>query len=188
MGRGAWNPGIEFKYQADVLDPGQPEPLVVTYHDWAEDHEEAKIFHYRLLQDGKQPLPHGGMTIAYDSSSGQVGVALCSIKDQFNRRLGRMIAEGRLRNGGAIYIGPLPLSNQPLFLAVIELVLAHLKDDHRYQAWEKAIQKAVNATGTPIFLAWRAGRTKQWHTVKAFGPKQKAWRSWRKTVMNGKPS
>ncbi|RLI98205.1 MAG: hypothetical protein DRO99_01275 [Candidatus Aenigmatarchaeota archaeon] len=56
MGRGAWNPGMEFKYQTDAIDPGQPEPLVVTYHDWAEDHEEAKIFHYRLLQDGKTTI------------------------------------------------------------------------------------------------------------------------------------
>lgn len=52
-----------------------------------------------------------------------VGVAWCSPKDQFNRKKGRMIAEGRLQRGGNAYY-EIPLSSEATRRDIIEAVVA----------------------------------------------------------------
>lgn len=47
--------------------------------------------------DGRHLAPKGGATIAYDPADRVAGVAVCSRRDQYNKKLGRAIAEGRMR-------------------------------------------------------------------------------------------
>lgn len=63
--------------------------------------------HYRALKEGF-PAPHGGVTIYLEPRSevppddGEhfsiaITFAVCSPKDQFNRRIGRLASKGRMR-------------------------------------------------------------------------------------------
>lgn len=47
------------------------------------------------------PGTHGGLTVAYKVEDGKalVAYARCSLKDNFSRRKGRLISEGRLFKG-----------------------------------------------------------------------------------------
>lgn len=51
-----------------------------------------------------------------------VGVAWCSPKDQFNRKMGRRIAEGRLLRAGNMYY-ELPYSGEPTRKQIVEQVV-----------------------------------------------------------------
>lgn len=64
-----------------------------------------KFIHLRNAHN----MSRGGMTIAFDtipqpdgSLVVEAALAICSTRDNFNRRLGRAISEGRLRKGVAI--------------------------------------------------------------------------------------
>lgn len=61
---------------------------------------QVKFLHYRVVENG-QVSCKGGATIAY--VTGEEGVsfaeAYCSQRDNYNRRLGRDIALGRLSSG-----------------------------------------------------------------------------------------
>lgn len=57
-----------------------------------------KYRHYRLVTEGEQVLPQGGVTVYYEeieADTYQIGLAFCSLLDNFNRGVGRRIAEGR---------------------------------------------------------------------------------------------
>lgn len=63
---------------------------------------------FAILDVGlERPDSNGGATIAYaitpegkDNVIVEIGVAWCSQRDTFNRRIGRDVAAGRLRKGG----------------------------------------------------------------------------------------
>jgi hypothetical protein len=57
-----------------------------------------KYIHLRRWKNG-EPLPHGGATIAYyidETDTAHYSIAECSDKDNFNRKIGRNVADGRL--------------------------------------------------------------------------------------------
>ena len=59
------------------------------------------FMHYRKFDRKGQIMARGGMTLAIQVDGSQVTVALaeCGRKDNFNRKLGRQIASGRLSAG-----------------------------------------------------------------------------------------
>ena len=61
-----------------------------------------RYYHYRLYQDDKM-LANGGVTVCYDEDARRLGVAVCSWKDNYNKRVGRNIAKGRLAKGSGKY-------------------------------------------------------------------------------------
>jgi len=63
--------------------------------------QECRIrwIHCRIEDDSGKTLPRGGETIAYilnDKGKRISGHAYCSVKDTYNKKLGRTIATGRL--------------------------------------------------------------------------------------------
>jgi len=69
------------------------------------------IKHYRTEK-------HGSVSIAYKSVDGlsEIGISWCSPKDKFNRKKGRLIAEGRLekkRTNGHYYAQAYPEDLRP---------------------------------------------------------------------------
>jgi hypothetical protein len=52
------------------------------------------VAHFRL--DGLQKTSKGGVTVIQNPENGYVGIAVCSPKDNWNRKLGLKIAEGRV--------------------------------------------------------------------------------------------
>lgn len=54
--------------------------------------------HFRLVATDGNPMPQGGVSVVARPMIGfrwRVGVAVCSLEDNFDRRLGRRIADGR---------------------------------------------------------------------------------------------
>ena len=65
-----------------------------------------KFVHVREYDNQGEPLPHGGITVAFMRVSTTLGVdtyhvskALCSVRDNFCKKIGRSIAAGRLLVG-----------------------------------------------------------------------------------------
>ena len=56
----------------------------------------AKVMHFRF-RGGNGVLPRGGVTVAIDEKNGRWAAAWCTPEDNYCKRLGRMIALGRLR-------------------------------------------------------------------------------------------
>lgn len=58
---------------------------------------KTQFMHYRILENGI-PTSRGGTTVAIRQLGNKaiVGVSQCALGDVFNKKLGRMIAEGRL--------------------------------------------------------------------------------------------
>ena len=62
----------------------------------------AKFIHLRIRNEQGEPLPNGGLCIAFDTVQDENGedvffaIARCSKHDMYNRKKGRTIAEGRL--------------------------------------------------------------------------------------------
>lgn len=74
------------------------------------DKEQIKFVHLRnYSSDNKREIePRGGITLAITEKkdSFNVGLAHCSFKDNYNKKIGRLIANGRLinpRNGKFVY-------------------------------------------------------------------------------------
>lgn len=67
-----------------------------------------KFLHVRNRDANGNLLNNGGATVAFDVDGDVLfyASALCSRKDQFNRRIGRLIAEGRFDKGIA-GVGPI---------------------------------------------------------------------------------
>ena len=58
-----------------------------------------KFLHIRKYNDNLQIQGRGGVTVAYDDLTNgcwMIAIARCHEKDNFNKRLGRVKAEGRL--------------------------------------------------------------------------------------------
>jgi hypothetical protein len=91
-----------------------------------------KFLHLRKKKHGKA-LPHGGVTVAYQYPEGsdnviKIAIAQCSDRDNFSRRRGRQISEGRWQqafvNGEMTkHVRIIPLFNQK----PIEAIVANLK-------------------------------------------------------------
>jgi len=65
------------------------------------DKEEVKVYfqHHRNKDENGRVLPTGGETIAYtfdDKNKKIEAYAVCSMKDDYNKKLGRWIDTGRL--------------------------------------------------------------------------------------------
>lgn len=68
-----------------------------------------KYKHFRYITNGPTFTTKGGTTVAFfdetpENGNGQphvfrYAVAKCHVKDNFNRRIGRLIASGRLKKG-----------------------------------------------------------------------------------------
>ena len=61
-----------------------------------------RYHHTRFLnKDGKIPMTNGGITFAYIEINEELSIAakaVCSLQDNFNKKIGRMMAMGRLKN------------------------------------------------------------------------------------------
>ncbi len=55
------------------------------------------VFHFRSLPS--KCFERGGITIAYNPDSRSYGAAVCSHKENFNRKIGRTVALGRTLSG-----------------------------------------------------------------------------------------
>lgn len=69
------------------------------------------FMHYRKFDRRGQIQPKGGLTVAIQQDGSQLTIALarCGRKDNFDRRMGRTIAEGRLRSRAEKHIHNLML-------------------------------------------------------------------------------
>lgn len=61
--------------------------------------DRKEFLHLRFTDTSGQPLPHGGVTVCYLPSEGKakIGIAMCSPEQNFNRKIGRLISEGRAK-------------------------------------------------------------------------------------------
>jgi len=68
--------------------------------------------HYRKFDRRGQIMPKGGLTLAINQDGNYLTIAMaqCGRKDNFDRKMGRTIAEGRLkaRSNGHLYQLELP--------------------------------------------------------------------------------
>ena len=87
------------------------------------------------------PLGGGRATVAIrlvDESTVNVGLALCSPKDQFSRRRGRIIAGGRL-NKGKLYLSTLEIDpDESIKVQVRDAVAKSAEDkDFDFPSWTR---------------------------------------------------
>lgn len=75
-----------------------------------------KFMHFRTisqfdLDSSVAVKPHGGATVAYvEGETGiSYGIAFCHDNDRYDRKKGRTIAEGRMRNERTSKVEPLPV-------------------------------------------------------------------------------
>ena len=64
-----------------------------------------RFYHFRVIQDGK-PLSRGGVTfVIRELAPGKYGYnfSVCSLKDNYNKKKGRLISKGRLDKGAENY-------------------------------------------------------------------------------------
>ena len=61
-------------------------------------YETPFVFHYREGQS------RGGLTIVFDPKARLFGISKCSSRDNYNKRLGRLIAMGRIQKGKGQYV------------------------------------------------------------------------------------
>jgi hypothetical protein len=90
---------------------------------------------------------HGCVSVAFQSTDGvaEIGVSWCSPKDKFNRKKGRLIAEGRLirkRPNGQYYSRAYPVEGIPS--QRIYDMLTELDVPRWFDAFEDALQKKWN--------------------------------------------
>lgn len=59
--------------------------------------DRKEFVHYRFINQDGTPHSHGGVTVCYlpGPEGARIGVAVCSPRENFNRRLGCRISEGR---------------------------------------------------------------------------------------------
>lgn len=69
------------------------------------------FMHYRKFDRRGQIMSTGGLTLAIEQDGNKLSVAMaeCGRKDNFNRQLGRTIAEGRLKARSAKHVVQLEL-------------------------------------------------------------------------------
>ncbi len=53
------------------------------------------VFHFRVRDEAGAALPRGGATVVFVPEVSRFGTSVCSNKDMFSRKRGRMIAAGR---------------------------------------------------------------------------------------------
>ena len=77
-----------------------------------------KFAHIRIRDlDTSEILPCGGVTYCYNIINGNlyVSVAQCNMRDNYNKRIGRAISQGRME-AGIYLVFPLPSGNIVDFL------------------------------------------------------------------------
>lgn len=83
-----------------------------------------KFLHLRNLKASSEPETKGGVTFAYkvhDNGDVEVAIAKCHNKDNFCRRIGRLISEGRFNKGHTEILGNVnDLDNKKLKEFIIE--------------------------------------------------------------------
>lgn len=62
-----------------------------------------KFIHFRVMEDGEYggsntPSARGGVTICYNPELRRIGIAVCSPEDNYCKKIGREISEGRMCN------------------------------------------------------------------------------------------
>jgi len=76
--------------------------------------------HYRAYHDNKQHMPHGGVTFyfEYTGTELEIATAICSLKDNYNKRLGRQITKGRFDDGqrASFTVHDMKEANERMFL------------------------------------------------------------------------
>ena len=85
-----------------------------------------RFIHLRFWNGTGILAPDGGYTIAYVPTSSHVHVAYsrCSLRDNFNKKVGRNIAAGRMQSGNYYNI-PLPKDTDEIFEKVCAFVTKH---------------------------------------------------------------
>ena len=92
------------------------------------------IFHYR---EGKEK---GGLTVVFDPKTKLFGVSRCSSKDNYNKKLGYTIANGRIQKGKGKFVK----SFVPR-VAVEAGITEMFVEDIKRQANDVALQNGVPA-------------------------------------------
>lgn len=86
-----------------------------------------KFMHFRSYEGSKVPWAEvsskGGATVAYcEGETGiSYGIAYCHANDRYNRKKGRLIAEGRMFNERTSKAAPLPVE---AFRKEMEIIMA----------------------------------------------------------------
>ena len=85
-----------------------------------------RFLHVRNIEDSETGTHacKGGATVAYDVVDGvvQFAVAICSTRDNFCRRIGRAVSEGRLKDGHKVMT--LNLNGQKPIQVILESLYA----------------------------------------------------------------
>lgn len=98
------------------------------------------VFHFRVRDEAGVALPRGGATVVFVPELSRFGVSICSDKDVFSRKRGRVIASGRALSKNSFC----PFDSESP--ATIEVV--------RMLARELARDGAVSILGHEAVRAW----------------------------------
>lgn len=95
--------------------------------------------HYRAIGKDGAIRPHGGATVAFRYAEGSLtaSIAWCDPKDVFNKKIGRMVATGRLNMYQTCgrcenYIVQIPTTEDAIFKDVINTEIGPLMRDEGY--------------------------------------------------------
>jgi len=81
--------------------------------------EKLQFFHFRFRDTG-MIIPTGGITVCYrpGDSRGYLASAVCSMKDTYCKKLGRIRAEGRTHSGHYVVVIDKPVNYEELVVIV----------------------------------------------------------------------
>jgi hypothetical protein len=88
--------------------------------------EEKMYFRHEFDRDGWGYS--GGWTLAIDLDNRLIGISICSPKDQFNKKLGRLVAEDRAHmavGDGRMFIITAPVGAHPATVALLHEALSN---------------------------------------------------------------
>lgn len=87
------------------------------------------VFHFRVREPKTgEALPRGGATVVFAPELSRFGVSICSDKDAFSRKRGRIIADGRAvsKNSFCPFVCDAPFT--------MELIRKHAKELGQHEA------------------------------------------------------
>lgn len=100
------------------------------------------VFHFRVKEeDGISLSSRGGATVVFSPKVERFGVSVCSLKDAYNRKMGRRIATGRALSKNSFC--PFASSQD----ITMELIREH--------AIELAQEEAASIIGRHATLSWK---------------------------------